>query len=127
MHHFLTCSYDGASDAFLTWITSTASMASPPLVQSISYSVQESDLTSSYMQVFNVQAMKLGAMGVTIVVSSRDDGAPGFFARGAPSRCSYDPQFPASSPYVVAVGKSNNLLHYTTEVRGFFLLRILFG
>ncbi len=41
---------------------------------------------------------------VTIVVSSGDDGVAGYNARTSASLCGYYPQFPASTPYVVAVG-----------------------
>jgi subtilase family serine protease len=46
--------------------------------------------------------MKLGAVGVTVVVSSGDDGAPGNLGdcKGKP----FDPPFPASSPWVTTVG-----------------------
>lgn len=48
--------------------------------------------------------MKLGIMGVSIFVSSGDDGAPGSVARDHPNKCGYSPSFPATSPYVTAVG-----------------------
>lgn len=43
-------------------------------------------------------------MGVTLLASSGDDGAPGSQARGNAIFCGYSPSFPASSPYVTAVG-----------------------
>jgi tripeptidyl-peptidase I len=46
----------------------------------------------------------LALRGVTITVSSGDDGAISSAARHNPMFCSYAPSFPASSPYVVAVG-----------------------
>ena len=41
-------------------------------------------------------------MGVTVLASSGDDGVSGAF-RG-PSGCGYYPYFPATNPYVTAVG-----------------------
>ncbi len=48
--------------------------------------------------------MQLGLMGVTILSASGDDGVAGDLARSDPLYCGYFPQFPASSPYVTAVG-----------------------
>lgn len=105
------------SDVFIDWITQTASMSNPPKVHSISYGIPESALGSgSIMNAFNSQAIKLGVMGVTIVVASGDDGAPGYNARTSASNCGYDASFPASSPYVVAVGATMGPEAGTTEV-----------
>ena len=69
-----------------------------------------------YMEIFNQQAIKLGLMGVTIIVASGDDGAPGVAAIYNSSACSYDPVFPASSPYVTAVGATMGLEKGSKEV-----------
>jgi subtilase family serine protease len=42
--------------------------------------------------------------GVTILASSGDDGAVSTSAAGNPLACGYNPSFPATSPYVTAVG-----------------------
>ena len=47
---------------------------------------------------FNIEALKLSVRGVTIVASSGDYGV------NYKDQCGYFPLFPASSPYVVAVG-----------------------
>jgi subtilase family serine protease len=41
---------------------------------------------------------------VTILASSGDDGAVSTSAAGNPLACGYNPSFPATSPYVTAVG-----------------------
>ncbi len=41
---------------------------------------------------------------MTLLSASGDDGVAGFKARNNPIMCGYWPQFPASSPYVTAVG-----------------------
>ena len=46
----------------------------------------------------NVEFMKLGVRGVSVIASSGDDGA------GCLNKTKFDPHFPASSPYVTAVG-----------------------
>lgn len=86
------------------WLIQVASMAQPPLVLSISYGSYEDSLSKYIISSFQTEAMKLAAMGVTIVAASGDDGVAGFLARGKSSSCGYYPMFPASSPYVTAVG-----------------------
>ncbi len=96
--------YDGASDSFLDWIKAVASTENPPLVHSISYGAIENSLPKFTCNSFNTEAMKLGVQGVSILVSSGDDGVANFQARSNPKKCGYNPSFPASSPYVTAVG-----------------------
>lgn len=96
--------YWGGKDFILDWITTVSHMAKPPLVFSISYGADEAYITTSYGNAFDDIALKLGLMGVTLVASSGDDGAISSSARTNPLRCGYAPSFPASSPYVVAVG-----------------------
>ena len=86
-----------------SWLTVVASMPSPPLVLSISYSSDEALVGVADMDAFDVQAMKLGVMGVTLVASSGDWGvnSPSVVETGV---CNYTPQFPASCPYVLTIG-----------------------
>lgn len=100
-------SYDDSLDWMLSWITSVANSTDPADVYSISYSQAELALSSSYTESFDVEAIKLGVMGTTIVAASGDDGAASSLARDDSYYCGYIPQFPASSPYVVAVGATN--------------------
>ena len=51
------------SDFMLAWITTVAESDHPALVQSISFGEYEQAISDSYMQQFNVEAMKLGVMG----------------------------------------------------------------
>ena len=96
--------YEDATDSFLAWIKGVANLATPPLVNSISYGAIEPSLPTFIVNSFNIEAQKLGVQGVTIVVSSGDDGVANFQARGDASNCGYNPSFPASSPFVLAVG-----------------------
>lgn len=91
---------------WISWITSVADMINPPLVFSISYSGYEEFISTSYTESFDIEAMKLGVMGVTIFSASGDDGVAGYIARDDPKWCGYNPQFPATSPYVTSVGAS---------------------
>ena len=95
---------DVNNDFLLSWIIEVSNMAQPPLVFSISYGMDESFLPPSYAEEFDLAAIRLGVQGVTIVASSGDDGAVSPQARQNPLSCGYNPSFPASSPYVTAVG-----------------------
>lgn len=91
-------------------------------------------MSASVLEAFNVEAEKLGLMGVTIVVSSGDNGSTGYGCKQgcdsslpiSANNCvcdlstsstsslwsgnntwsgkGYVPKFPASSPYVTVVG-----------------------
>lgn len=103
-----------------------------PTVVSISYGGYEAFTSASILNQFNTVAMKLGVIGITIFVSSGDDGVSGYESRPTNkgvSWCSEDSsttsinsatyntwsglntwtgqgyfaQYPASSPYVVTV------------------------
>merc|ERR1711967_86735 len=89
---------------FEDWIEQVAAAENPPLANSISYGGPEPLMDASILNTFNTEAMKLGAQGVSIFVSSGDDGVAGNGARGNPDGCGYTPSFPATSPYVTAVG-----------------------
>ena len=91
------------ADYFSEWVVLAANTAKPALVYSISYGMDEIFTTDAERNAFEIQAIKLGAMGVTIVAASGDDGAVSRKVRTG-GKCTYAPLFPASSPYVTAVG-----------------------
>ena len=94
--------------SFGDWLYTVANTKNPPLVISISYGQDEAYTSSSELDLFNAQAIKLGAMGVSIFVSSGDDGANSRDVRtNGKSSCGYQPSFPATSPYVTAVGATS--------------------
>jgi len=101
---------------FESWIESVSSTSNPPLVHSISYGSIEPEVQKSVADTFNTEAMKLGTQGVTIFVSSGDDGVANFQARPKASACAYTPSFPASSPYVTAVGATQGGVTGGSEV-----------
>ena len=96
--------YYYTNDYFSTFLLGVSNLKLLPLVVSISYGIDEYFVPYSELDAFNFQAIKLGLMGVTITVSSGDDGANSDYARNGPRNCGYSPSFPASSPYVLAVG-----------------------
>jgi tripeptidyl-peptidase-1 len=90
---------------FAGWLVDVANTTDVPLVLSISFGRQEKTTSKSELNAFNTQAIKLGVMGVTIVVATGDDGAGSSAVRGGNiDKCGYTAIFPASSPYVTAVG-----------------------
>jgi len=108
--------YEDATDSFLAWIKAVASTENPPLVHSMSYGSIENELPASVANAFNTEAKKLGVQGVTILISSGDDGVSNFGARTNPKKCGYNPSFPASSPYVTAIGATQGPESGTTEI-----------
>jgi len=108
--------YEAATDSFLAWAQAVASTENPPLINSISYGAVEPELPQSVVNAFNTEAMKLGVMGVTILVSSGDDGVANFQARSSPKSCGYNPSFPATSPYVTAVGATQGVESGNPEI-----------
>ena len=94
-------------NGFSGWLVTIANLEKPPLVFSISYGIDEKLVPASEFTAFNTQAIKLGAIGVSIIAASGDDGAISRKVRQTPSACFYAPNFPASNPYVTAVGATS--------------------
>lgn len=59
------------------WLVKVNAMAKPPRVFSVSYGQPEMTMAASDKTQFNTQAQKLSLMGVSLVIASGDDGAPG--------------------------------------------------
>lgn len=90
--------------SILNWINQVLSLNKPPLVHSVSYGNDEVQQTSAqYMYSCNVQFMAAGTRGISILFASGDQGVWGRTGVGAV----FNPDFPASSPYVTAVGGTN--------------------
>jgi len=90
-----------SSFSLLNWVNGVISMANPPLVHSVSYGNDEVQQTSvAYMNSCNVQFMMAGSLGLSILFASGDQGVWGRSGVGA----TFNPDFPAGSPYVTAVG-----------------------
>jgi len=108
----------GHSDPFYNFIIHAANMTNPPSTLSISWSANEYQIDPSYLDSFNIEIMKLTLMGTTVFVSSGDDGVAGYNCLCNQDSSSdpywwegqswtgrgYFPQYPATNPYVVAVG-----------------------
>jgi tripeptidyl-peptidase-1 len=85
-----------------SWVLYLEDNPNPPLVNSASYSSEEEFVAISTFDTFNTEAMKLGLRGITLLAASGDQGVTGF--NNTVAGCGYQPMFPASNPYVVAVG-----------------------
>lgn len=77
--------------------------------------------SETYVSRVNVEYMKIGLRGTTIVVASGDAGAPGRTSESCDSSRPVNPVFPGSSPYVTSVGatyllQGNSTPHWTTPI-----------
>ncbi|KAL9642843.1 hypothetical protein ABK040_015814 [Willaertia magna] len=87
-------------EPFIEWITFIQSLGdSNPWVHSVSYGDIEYETTVEYAQQLDVEFLKLGVTGRTILIASGDNGV----------RCNdngnqFQPEWPTSSEYVTSVG-----------------------
>jgi len=94
--------YYSSTYSLLDWIESVEANTNPELVHSVSYGNDEVQQTSTaYMQSVNDEFMKVGAQGISILFAAGDQGVWG---RTGVSATTFNPDFPAGSPYVTAVG-----------------------
>ena len=89
---------------FVQWIQSVSGLANPPLVYSVSWGSEETQISLGTMTSFNTEAAALGLRGVTILVASGDDGANNLVTGTTSCGCAYKPSFPATSPFVTTIG-----------------------
>lgn len=96
-------SVDFCSD-LLTWAGDVAGESTHPNVVSLSYGSQKIDFCDSTTRTrLSADVQKLGAMGVTVVIASGDDGSGGMSRQGS-NNGKLSPSFPASIPSALAVG-----------------------
>lgn len=105
--------YSASNEGFLAWTNTVSKQETPPLVFSVSYGDIEATVfnssiagASEYGMEVDTQFMLMGLRGLTIVFSSGDDGLASSLIRTEQEvACSQAwPEWPASSPYVLAVG-----------------------
>ena len=89
------------NEPFLAWLADVDDQASPAKIFSVSYGDDEGGVVQSYADAVNTAFAKLGVQGVTVLTGSGDGGVEG--AKHGPCTV-FNPTFPASSPYVTAVG-----------------------
>mmetsp|Transcript_81517 Transcript_81517/g.170508 ORF Transcript_81517/g.170508 Transcript_81517/m.170508 type:complete len:838 (-) Transcript_81517:118-2631(-) len=95
-----------AHEPFLEWLIALANCTKPPLVHSVSYGENEEDYSYSYEVRGNAELAKLGLRGLSVLIATGDTGVQGAAQDGGtPPRCApFAPVWPASSPYITAVG-----------------------
>lgn len=120
-------------DPFVDFLVLVGGKINPPTSLSISWGADEQEVTPDYSTAFNNEAMKLGLRGITIFASSGDNGVSGNYCSCKVSSSSsingvywqgsntwtgkgYFPSYPATSPYVVAVGATMGPESGNTEI-----------
>jgi len=86
-------------EPFVDWAQAMNNASLVPFVVSVSYGDPENTVTLDYAQRLDVEFQKLALRGVSILYASGDDGVGCH-----KSACVNEPNWPASSPYVTAVG-----------------------
>ncbi|KAK5916804.1 hypothetical protein CgunFtcFv8_011751 [Champsocephalus gunnari] len=104
-----------SQEPFLQWMILLSNMSDLPWVHTISYGDDEDSLSTAYMMRINIEFMKAGVRGVSLLFASGDSGAG---CRHVGKENSFRPSFPASSPYVTTVGGTSfkNPFKVTYEV-----------
>jgi tripeptidyl-peptidase I len=106
----------GKDTTFASWITSVSNMKNGPLVHSVSYGQLEEETDHGSMDTFSTTVKKLGVQGISVVVSSGDDGVANPKARTSSGLCGYTPQWPAVCPWVTTVGATQGPEEFKPEV-----------
>jgi len=91
--------------SLLDWAQKVNADPKAPWVHSVSYGNDEIQQTSvAYMNSVNEQFMQITSRGITILFASGDQGVWG---RSGTTTGTFNPDFPAASPYILAVGGSD--------------------
>ncbi|KAF8914258.1 subtilisin-like protein [Gymnopilus junonius] len=115
------------NEPYTTWLDFILAQPSPPLTISTSYGDDEQTVPKSFAQRVCAGFAQLGARGVTLTFSSGDggvgDGDPDpatqtCFTNDGKNATKFIPGFPASCPFVTAVGGTNHIPE--TAVSRFF-------
>eukprot|EP00937_MAST-01D_sp_MAST-1D-sp2_P005247 g5247.t1 len=103
---------DGRGTDFIDWALrwfedgadANATAAGVPGIASVSHGKTEKKVTLEWATRLNTELMKLGLLGRAVFAASGDKGANGVVSGGACEAGAFVAAFPASSPYVTAVG-----------------------
>eukprot|EP01105_Mastigella_eilhardi_P002488 TRINITY_DN130_c0_g1_i2.p1 TRINITY_DN130_c0_g1~~TRINITY_DN130_c0_g1_i2.p1 ORF type:complete len:592 (-),score=153.93 TRINITY_DN130_c0_g1_i2:45-1784(-) len=104
------------SDPFLQWALDVEAAENPPYVHSISYDGDENANDHDSEKRVDEEVTKLLARGLTVMVSSGDDGVGGTPARSSAASCGFNPQYPGQLPHVVSVGATMGPEYSSTEI-----------
>lgn len=104
------------NEPYLDWLQFMSGLNTPPQTISISYGDDEQTVPKDYADNVCTQFMKLGARGVSILVSSGDEGTTGkdytCTSNDGTKTHEFIPQFPGTCPWVTTVGGTR---HYGTN------------
>ena len=100
------------SYSILDWATALNNDTQPAWVQSVSYGNDEcQQVSADYMYTCNTQFMMAGVRGMSVMFASGDQGVWG--RTGYDASGTFHPDFPASSPYITAVGGTEFAIYST--------------
>ena len=95
---------NGKQEDFLSWLVGQINTTDSPWVHSASYGDVEKSIDHDYIQRVDNEFMKFGISGRTVLFASGDSGVA---CKGFEGK--FTPNWPASSPYVTAVGGTTSL------------------
>ncbi|KAH8992961.1 subtilisin-like protein [Lactarius akahatsu] len=107
----------GTADYYLNWLEYILDEMNIPQTISWSYGAEERDLPREYTSFVCNCFATLGTYGVSVLVSSGDDGIGRGNCVNANGVVRFIPRFPATCPYVTVVGGTTN---YDPEVATWF-------
>ncbi|OQS02453.1 tripeptidyl-peptidase [Thraustotheca clavata] len=121
--------FSSNDEPFVAWAEEVLSMEHPPYVVSLSYSDDEAHIfeaSESYARSFDTLLMKLGTRGISVIMSSGDDGVagqrPGLEKVSTTDKANWckvsGPQWPTSSPFLTSVGAT--MYMRKTQSSGYF-------
>ena len=103
---------NGQQEDFLSWIVSQVNTTDSPWVHSASYGDVEHTIDLDYLSRVDNEFMKFGISGRTILFASGDSGVS---CRVKGRKKTFSPNWPASSPYVTAVGGTESTTRVWTS------------
>lgn len=107
------------NEPYMNWVDYMLDLANPPQTISTSYGDSEQTVPESYARDVCNKFAQLGARGVTLLFSSGDAGVGGSgtcISNDGKNTTEFLPNFPASCPYITAVGGTKN---FEPEVAAF--------
>ncbi|KAF2214285.1 hypothetical protein CERZMDRAFT_117010 [Cercospora zeae-maydis SCOH1-5] len=104
-------------DQFVTFLQQLLSNETGPSVVSITESANENLFDPDYAKRLCLMMAQIGARGVTLLFSAGNNGANGQEA-GGEHKTIFEPKFPASCPWVTAVGGTTNIGDEEAAVNG---------
>ncbi|KAL7277316.1 subtilisin-like protein [Trametes coccinea BRFM310] len=103
---------DGALDGFLDIITTLTKQDNPPLVLTTSFGFDETPFSEQAPELAETLCnayAQLGARGTSILFASGDGGVSGSQADDSCDGSAFIPTFPATCPYLTAVGSTQGI------------------